>query len=141
MHSKEPKMPSLIEKAETQILPVIPLRGTVCFPSVQLNIDVMRRVSLRAFGAAAAANDPRVLLLAQKDSSVENPTPRDLYKIGTVARIRQVVKNPDGNLSVVFEGLARAVAESVYEYDDYLRASIITKNIVTSTVVPERPRR
>lgn len=133
-------MPSYIEKAEAQILPVIPLRGTVCFPSVQLNIDVMRRVSLRAFGAAAAANDPRVLLLAQKDSSVEDPTPRDLYKIGTVAKIRQVVKNPDGNLSVVFEGLARAVAESVYEYDDYLRASVITKNIVSSTVVPEKTR-
>ena len=133
-------MSSIIEKAETQILPVIPLRGTVCFPSVQLNIDVMRRVSLRAFGAAAAANDARVLLLAQKDSSVDDPTPRDLYKIGTVARIRQVVKNPDGNLSVVFEGLARAVAESVYEYDDYLRASVITKNIVTSTVVPEKTK-
>ena len=133
-------MSSFIEKAETQILPVIPLRGTVCFPSVQLNIDVMRRVSLRAFGAAASANDPRVLLLAQKDSSVDDPTPRDLYKIGTVARIRQVVKNPDGNLSVVFEGLARAVAESVYEYDDYLRASVITKNIVTSTVVPEKTK-
>ena len=133
-------MSSFIEKAEAQILPVIPLRGTVCFPSVQLNIDVMRRISLRAFGAAAAANDPRVLLLAQKDSSVEDPSPRDLYKIGTVAKIRQVVKNPDGNLSVVFEGLARAVAESVYEYDDYLRASVITKNIVTSTVVPEKTR-
>ncbi len=133
-------MSSFIEKAETQILPVIPLRGTVCFPSVQLNIDVMRRISLRAFGAAAAANDPRVLLLAQKDSSVEDPSPRDLYKIGTVARIRQVVKNPDGNLSVVFEGLARAVTESVYEYDDYLRASVITKNIVTSTVVPEKTK-
>ena len=137
---KEFKMPGFIEKAEAQILPVIPLRGTVCFPSVQLNIDVMRRTSLRAFGAAAAANDPRVILLAQKDSAVENPVPRDLYTVGTVARIRQVVKNPDGNLSVVFEGLARAVAESIYEYDDYLRASVITKNIVTSTVVPEKTK-
>ena len=133
-------MPGYIEKAEAQILPVIPLRGTVCFPSVQLNIDVMRRMSLKAFGAAASAHDPRVLLLAQKDSSVENPSPRDLYSVGTVARIRQVVKNPDGNLSVVFEGLARAVAESVYEYEDYLRASVITKNIVTSTVVPEKTK-
>ena len=125
-------MSNYIEKAEALVLPVIPLRGAVCFPAVQLNIEVIRGLSLKAFGAAAAAGESRVFLVAQKDASVEKPEAKDLYRTGTIARIRQVVKNPDGNLSVIFEGLSRAVIESVYEGEGYLKASVISKNILTS---------
>ena len=96
-------MSHYIEKAEALTLPVIPLRGTVAFPSVQLNLELNRTVSLKAFGAAAISGDARVFLVAQKDASEDEPTPKSFYKTGTIARIRQVVKNPDGNLAVVFD--------------------------------------
>ncbi len=128
-------MSHFIEKAEAMTLPVIPLRGTVAFPSVQLNLELNRTVSLKAFGAAAISGDARVFLVAQKDASEEEPTPKSFYRTGTIARIRQVVKNPDGNLAVVFEGLTRAIAESFYQHDEYFKASVISKNILTSSAV------
>ncbi|MBQ1260497.1 MAG: LON peptidase substrate-binding domain-containing protein, partial [Clostridia bacterium] len=93
---------------KTVSLPVIPLRGIVAFPAVQLNIEIVRHTSLKAFTAAATLHDAEVLLVAQKDISVENPKSEDFYPWGVVARIKHVVKNPQGNLSVVFEGIARA---------------------------------
>lgn len=131
-------MSNYIEKAEALVLPVIPLRGTVCFPQVQLNIEIIRGISLKAFGAAAAAGESRVFLVAQKDAGIEKPEAKDLYRTGTIARIRQVVKNPEGNLSVIFEGLSRAVVETVYEGDGYLKASVISKSILTSSSPSEK---
>ena len=68
-------------------LPLIPLRGVVGFPGVQLNIEIIRSISLKAFTAAATVNDMNVLLVAQRDISVNDPTPDDLYKIGVLAKI------------------------------------------------------
>ena len=88
-------------------LPLIALRGIVGFPAVQLNIEIVRPISLKAFTAAATVHDAKVILVAQRDISIEEPTEDDFYDIGVVAEIKHVVKNPQGNLSVVFEGLSR----------------------------------
>ena len=94
-------------------LPLIALRGLVPFPAVQLSIEIMRPISLKAFTAAATMFDARVLLVAQKDIATEDPTGSDLYKMGVVAEIKHVVKNPHGNLSVIFEGISRAKISAV----------------------------
>ena len=88
-------------------LPLIALRGIVGFPGVQLNIEIVRPISLKAFTAAATVHDAKVILATQKDISVEEPTEDDFYDVGVLAEIKHVVKNPQGNLSVVFEGLSR----------------------------------
>jgi len=88
-------------------LPLIALRGIVGFPGVQLNIEIVRPISLKAFTAAATLHDAKVILATQKDISIEEPTEDDFYDVGVVAEIKHVVKNPQGNLSVVFEGLSR----------------------------------
>lgn len=88
-------------------LPLVALRGIVGFPGVQLNIEIVRPISLKAFTAAATVHDAKVILATQKDISVEEPTEDDFYDVGVVAEIKHVVKNPQGNLSVVFEGLSR----------------------------------
>ena len=88
-------------------LPLIALRGIVGFPGVQLNIEIVRPISLKAFTAAATVHDAKVILATQKDISIEEPTEDDFYDVGVLAEIKHVVKNPQGNLSVVFEGLAR----------------------------------
>ena len=88
-------------------LPLIALRGIVGFPGVQLNIEIVRPISLKAFTAAATVHDAKVILATQRDISIEEPTEDDFYDVGVLAEIKHVVKNPQGNLSVVFEGLSR----------------------------------
>ena len=94
-------------------LPVIALRGVVAFPAVQMNIEIVRPASLKAFTAAATTADAKVLLVTQRDISVDEPTPEDLYEIGVLAEIKHVVKNPQGNLSVVFEGISRVKMHAI----------------------------
>ena len=113
---------------EELTLPIIPLRGLVGFPAVQLNIEIVRPMSLKAFTAAATLHDARILLVAQKDISCEDPKGEDLYKMGVVAEIKHVVKNPHGNLSVVFEGISRAKIGPVSEENGYLIAPVLAKN-------------
>ncbi len=89
------------------LLPLIPLRGVVAFPAVQVSIEIARPLSLKAFTAAATLHEARIILATQKDISVEDPTDNDIFKNGVLAEIKHVVKNPQGTLSVVFEGISR----------------------------------
>ena len=113
---------------EEMTLPLIALRGLVGFPAVQLNIEIVRPISLKAFTAAATTYDAKVLLVAQKDIATEDPKAEDLYKMGVVAEIKHVVKNPHGNISVIFEGVSRAKISNLHEENGYLVASCIAKN-------------
>ncbi len=90
------------------ILPVLPLRGIVGFPAVQMNIEIARPSSLKAFTAAATLHDAKILLVTQKEINAEAPTEKEMYKTGVLAEIKHVVKNPQGTLSVIFEGISRA---------------------------------
>ncbi len=100
------EMENKINNAELT-LPMIALRGLVGFPGIQMNIEIVRPISLKAFTAAATVHDARVLLVTQRDISEDNPGVDDFYSFGVLAEIKHVVKNPQGNLSVVFEGLSR----------------------------------
>ena len=108
-------------------LPVVALRGMVAFPAVQVNIEIMRPISLKAFSASATMHDANLLLLTQKDISEDEPTVRDFYSVGVVAKIKHVVKNPHGNLSVVFEGVSRAKVKTIGLDEGYYTATVITK--------------
>ena len=108
-------------------LPLIPLRGLVAFPGVQQNIEIVRGISLKAFTAAATMHDAKVLLVTQKELSVDEPTATDLYKVGVLAEIKHVVKNPHGNLSVVFEGIARAKIKAITQTQGHFSANAVVK--------------
>ena len=108
-------------------LPVIPLRALTAFPAVQLNIEIVRGTSLKAFTTAATLHDARVILVTQKDPATEEPTGNDLYKIGVLAEIKHVVKNPQGNLSVIFEGISRARIQHVSDDMGFMMASAVVK--------------
>ena len=116
-----------IDVFEEISLPVIPLRGLVGFPGVQLSIEIMRPISLKAFTAAASMHDAKVLLVAQKDMAVEDPKLEDLYRIGVLAEIKHVVKNPHGNLSVVFEGLSRIKLNGIRFESGFMFGDAIAK--------------
>ena len=116
-------------------LPMIPLRGIVGFPAVQLSIEIARPMSLKAFTAAATMNDAKILLVAQKDISVEDPEEKDLYKIGVLAEIKHVVKNPQGTLSVIFEGISRVKVSAVDKETGFFTATAVTKKEARISVV------
>ena len=99
-------MPKTIEQAKEITLPFIAVRGTVAFPGVQINLELIREASLQAF-AAASDTDGKIFLLTQKNPEVENPTEKDLYHVGTVCGIKRVNRS-DSGVGVVFEGLCRA---------------------------------
>ena len=104
-------------------LPLIPLRGIVAFPGVQLNIEILRPTSLKAFTAAATVHDMNVLLVTQKDVSQDSPEFKDLYTVGVLAKIRHVVKNTQNNLSVVFEGISRATIKEFHNQEGFFTAT------------------
>jgi ATP-dependent Lon protease len=104
-------------------LPLLPLRNTVLFPGVVLPITVGRDKSIKAVSDAYKA-DKLIGVLAQKDSSIEDPGILDLERIGTVARIIKQIKMPDGGTTVIIQGRRRfAVREFTLE-DPYFKAGI-----------------
>jgi RNA polymerase sigma factor (sigma-70 family) len=90
-----------------ELLPVLPIRDAVFFPRMLFPLFVGREMSIRALDEAQA-KDRCVLLLAQKDASVDNPRPEDVYATGTVVRLIQLLQLPDQTVRVMAEGIARA---------------------------------
>ena len=118
-------------------LPVLPLRGIVGFPAVQLNIEIARPTSLKAFTASATLHDAKILLVAQKEVDVENPSETDLYRTGVLAEIKHVVKNPQGTLNVIFEGVARAKIAAFDTTQSFITATATAKKSAKCTVTTQ----
>lgn len=105
------------------ILPVLAVRGLVVFPDMTVQFDVGRKKSIRAVKEALEGN--RLILLAtQIDLSENEPTGDDLYKIGLVARIRQVIQHTDDEIKINVEGLYRAVINKLVKEEPYLEGSL-----------------
>ena len=115
---------------ETINIPVVPLRGMVAFPSIPMSIEVAREKSIHAIRSAERLGGC-IMLIAQKDMSVERPNPDDLYRIGTIAKIKQSVKTNEGNVRVILEGKSRATVHEYTQNDRYLSAC------VSSVEIPE----
>jgi len=92
---------------EKKRLPVLPLRGVLVFPNMVLHLDVGRERSIAAL-EQAMMKDNLILLVTQKDAKIDDPTKDDLYQIGSIARIKQMIKLPGGTIRVLVEGLNRA---------------------------------
>ncbi len=105
------------------VVPVLPLRNTVLFPGVVIPITVGRDKSIKAVNDAYKG-DKLIAVLAQKDSSVEEPSPEDLVEIGTVAKIIKLIKMPDGGTTVILQGKRRFRLLSILEQDPYFKASV-----------------
>src|ERR1700743_3494731 len=99
-------------------LPLLPLRNTVLFPGVVLPITVGRDKSIKAVTDAYKA-DKLIGVIAQKDSSVEEPTVSDLEEIGTVAKIAKLIKMPDGGPTIIIQGKKRFKIEEITAEDPY----------------------
>lgn len=94
-------------KEEERVLPLLPLRGLLVYPNMVLHLDVGRERSVKALEQAMVEDD-LILLATQHEVQLEEPTPEDIYKMGTIARVRQMLKLPNGTIRVLVEGLSRA---------------------------------
>ena len=104
-------------------IPFLPLRGTLVFPHMVLHVDVGRGKSVAAINEAMLS-DQRIFLVMQKDLENEDPELRDLYKAGTIARVKQVLHLPGNNMRVLIEGESRATLKAILDDDSVWRAVI-----------------
>lgn len=105
------------------MLPLIATRGLVVFPYMMVHLDVGRKKSIKALEAAMAV-DQMIFLVAQKDMEQEDPKWEDLYDIGTIAKVKQVLKLPDDLIRVLIEGVSRAKLCDLVEDEPYLSCTV-----------------
>ena len=111
--------------AEAVILPVLPLRDIVVFPSMVVPLFVGREKSVRAL-ENVMQNHKKILLAAQRDPADNDPDPDDIYEIGVVASVHQLLKLPDGTVKVLVEGESRAKVLRYVRTDEYFEAEAET---------------
>ncbi len=104
-------------------LPLLPLRDVVVFPHMVIPLFVGREKSISALDAAMSA-EKKILLVAQRSAAEDDPGQKEIYKVGTVANVLQLLKLPDGTVKVLVEGSERALVEAVTEHADYLAADV-----------------
>ena len=111
---------------DTMILtmPAVALRGMVILPGMVAHFDVSRKKSIKAVEMAMMA-DQRVFLTAQKDVEVEDPQSDDVYRIGIIAEVKQVIKMQNNIVRILVEGRERAELSAFLENPDYLHAEVI----------------
>lgn len=112
-----------VEIKSNCIFPAIAMRGLVVFPKIVMHFDVAREKSIQAL-KSAMSTDRKIFLVAQKDVATDNPGISDLYKIGVVAEIRQLLKTPDGVTRVLVEGLYRARLVDILDTEPYMITQI-----------------
>ena len=111
-----------VKKVEENI-PLLPLRGLLVFPSMVLHIDVGRERSVAALEHAMLGNN-RIFLATQQDMRVESPDKNDLYDVGTVANVKQMLKLPNGTLRILVEGVTRAKMVNYEEGDKFTSVNV-----------------
>jgi len=111
------------ERTEQLTMPVLPLRDVVVYPHMVIPLFVGREKSIRCLQAAMDA-DKQVFLAAQKDASIDEPEKDDIYQVGTVATILQLLKLPDGTVKVLVEGKQRAQLDELKDSEEYFEANI-----------------
>jgi ATP-dependent Lon protease len=112
----------MAEAATNRIdLPVLPLRDVVVYPHMVIPLFVGREKSIRALDVAMEA-DKQILLVAQKSPETDDPEANDLYEIGAVAQVLQLLKLPDGTIKVLVEGVSRAAITGYSEREGALTA-------------------
>ncbi|WP_168123779.1 endopeptidase La [Paenibacillus sp. HB172176] len=110
-------------KSKSRPLPLLPLRGLLVYPSMVLHLDVGRDKSVRAL-EHAMVNDHMILLCSQSEVNIEDPAEEDIYKVGTIAKVRQMLKLPNGTIRVLVEGVVRAEVQSYLANDQFYEVQV-----------------
>lgn len=109
-----------------KLMPIVALRGMTILPDTLIHFDINRKITVNAV-EMAMEQDQQVLLLMQKDPNIEDPKPEDLYSVGTVAEIKQLIKLPGDIIRVMVQGLERAEVCEIYTDQPYLYGEVEVK--------------
>jgi len=107
-----------------QTLPVLPLRDIVVFPHMIVPLFAGREKSIKAL-EQVMDGEKTILLLTQRDPATDDPAPNDLYSVGCVAKVLQLLKLPDGTLKVLVEGIERVSINQMRMNDEFLEAEAV----------------
>ncbi|MED1204828.1 endopeptidase La [Heyndrickxia acidicola] len=110
-------------KKSEKLVPLLPLRGLLVYPTMVLHLDVGRDHSVQAL-EEAMMNDHMIFLTTQKDVSIDEPGQEDLYQVGTLTKVNQMLKLPNGTIRVLVEGLKRAEIVRFYDEGQYYAVSL-----------------
>ena len=117
-------MNSYIDLNNFEDIPVVPLRGLVVYPNMNLHFDVGRKKSIAALNEAMDTHQ-MIFLVSQIDSTIEDPTERDVFEVGVICKIKQMIKIPNSsNLRVIVEGISRASIVTMYTEGDHFNAVV-----------------
>jgi len=121
-------MSRMIEKIEKLSLPVVVTRGLIVFPEINLGFEMNRSKSQKAV-EQAEKNDRLILIVSQINIEIDDPQAGDIYRVGTIAKIKQTVKLADNSVRIIVEGLARAEIISLDFSKDYISGELLKKEI------------
>lgn len=107
----------------TKVMPLLALRGILVFPNMIMHLDVGREKSVAAL-EKAMVEDNEIILVSQRQANLDHPKPEDLYSVGTVASIKQILKLPGGTVRVLVEGISRAKVVNFLEWEPLFLAEI-----------------
>lgn len=110
--------------SQTNIFPVLPLRDIVVFPHMIVPLFVGREKSVRAL-EDVMKDDRQILLVAQKNAAQDDPTPQDIFSVGTISTVLQLLKLPDGTVKVLVEGGHRASIRAFTDRDEFFEAEAV----------------
>ncbi|TRZ37389.1 endopeptidase La [Niallia circulans] len=112
-----------MEEKKNTLVPLLPLRGLLVYPTMVLHLDVGREKSVQAL-EKAMVDDHLIFLTMQKDIDIDDPAEEELYKIGTLTKVKQMLKLPNGTIRVLVEGLKRAKFIELTEEEGYYAATL-----------------
>src|SRR5512135_2810255 len=119
----------MFELSRGALFPVLPLRDIVVFPHMIVPLFVGREKSVRAL-EDVMKDDRQILLVAQKNAAQDDPSPEDIFSVGTISTVLQLLKLPDGTVKVLFEGGQRARIESFTDRQAFFEAG--------AAIIPDR---
>lgn len=115
------------KKDNIKRLPLLPLRGLSIFPYMVLHFDVGREKSIRAL-EEAMINDQLIFLVTQKDAHTDLPTTEDFFEVGTISKIKQLLKLPGDTIRVLVEGLTRAEVKEIVSEEAYFLVDVVEQS-------------
>ena len=121
-------MAHYIEKLEKLTLPLVILNGTVAFPAITVNFELSDKANVAAIEAANSVNS-FIFIVSRKQISNDPIDYSKIFNVGTVAKIKQSIKTPEGKLRVIAEGFSRGIAEEYKDFADYRVAEVICKTL------------
>ena len=116
-------MPKKTEQTEKMIIPLLALRGLTIFPYMNMPFDVGRNISVKAL-EEAMVNEQLILLVTQRDPQIDIPGLEDIYEVGTVSKVKQLLKLPGDTIRVLVEGVRRARIERVIQKEPYFKVEV-----------------